>query len=408
MRNIEPSGARLWESLMRMADIGATPAGGVNRLTLTAEDAAARALLLEWGKAVGCSVLRDRVGNLALLRPGTDATRKPVAIGSHLDTVPTGGKFDGAYGVLAGLEVLRTLHDAGVQTAAPIMLINWANEEGARFSPPMAASAVAMGFATEAALRATPDRFGGVAYGEALDAQRLAGDADPAVLRDLACYFEAHIEQGPELERLGVPLGIVTHAFASRYVTIEVTGADGHIGSPMAGRADALAGAAAMILAAERIGQASAGMVSVTRIAIAPDALGNIASTARLAANARHGETAGAEALLAALTAECETIATARGLRVAITRGWGYAATRFDPALMAMLERAATRRGIATHRMPCPIGHDAILVGQVLPAALLFIPCHGGLSHNEAESITPEWAEAGLRLLADAVLEAAG
>jgi N-carbamoyl-L-amino-acid hydrolase len=409
--NLPLSGARLWDRLMAMARIGATPGGGCNRQALTDADAEARRQLIAWGEAIGLTPSIDRLGTIALLRPGRDPTRRPVAIGSHLDTVPTGGRFDGVLGVLAGLEILRALHEAGVETEAPLLLIDWANEEGARFAPAMAASEVAMGLRDEAALLSTPERAGPATFGAELARIGFAGDGDPAALRDVAAYFELHIEQGPVLERLGAPIGIVTHALGALSFETVVTGRDGHTGAPMEGRADALAAAAAFILAAERLARESAGqaIASVTRIAIAPDARGNIVSEARLGCSLRHHAQAGLEALFAALEAEAATIAAARpGIGFALERQWGYPETPFDATLYERLEAAAARRGLATHRLPTAIGHDAIHVARVLPAALMFVPCHGGLSHNEAESITPEWAEAGLMVLADAVLETAG
>ncbi len=409
--NLPLSGARLWDSLMAMARIGATPGGGSNRQALTDADAEGRRQLIAWGEAIGLTVSVDCLGSIALLRPGRDPARRPVAIGSHLDTVPTGGRFDGVYGVLAGLEILRALHEAEAETEAPLLLINWTNEEGARFSPPMAASEVAMGIAEEARLLATPERAGPATFGEELARTGFAGAADPAGFRDLEAYFETHIEQGPVLESLGTPIGLATHALGAQTLEVTVTGRDGHTGAPMEGRADALAAAAAFILAVERIARESGGqgIGSVTRIAITPDARGNIPSGARMVCSLRHHSQPGLEAMLAALAAEAAAIAAARpGIAIALDPQWGYPQTPFAAPLYERLEAAAKRRGIASHRMPCAIGHDAIHVARALPAALMFIPCHGGLSHNEAESITPEWAEAGLLVLADAVLETAG
>ena len=408
--NIPLSSDRLWESLMAMAAIGATPKGGCNRQALTDTDALGRTRLIDWGRAIGLTPMIDRLGTIGLLRPGRDPQRKPVAIGSHLDTVPTGGKFDGVFGVLAGLEILRALHEAGAETEAPILLINWTNEEGARFFPPMAASEVAMGLASEAQLLATPEAHGPATFGGELDRLGLAGPADPTVWQDIACYFETHIEQGPMLETAHAPIGIVTHALAARAVEFEITGRDGHVGSPMAGRADALAAGAEVILAGERIAldTAGEGMASITRLGISPDARGNIPSGTRLYGSARHQTTAGLEAMLAAWQASADRIAAARHIGIAMRRGWGYPETRFDPVLLGRLESAAARRGLASLRLPTPIGHDAIHLGRVLPAAMIFTPCKDGLSHNEAESITQEWASAGLLVLADAVIETAG
>lgn len=406
--NLNPD--RLWASLHAMAAIGATPAGGCDRQALSAADAAARAQLLAWGREIGLTPILDRVGNLGLRRDGTDTSRKPVAIGSHLDTVPTGGRYDGAYGVLAGLEILRALHEAGTRTKAPLLLINWTNEEGARFSPAMGGSETAMGFRDEAVFLATPERAGTIAtVAEELARNRLAGDADPAVFRDCAAYFEAHIEQGPILEGRGATIGIVTHALGVAGFQLRVTGRDGHVGAPMAGRADALAAGAEFVLAVEALAHAQqgAGHSTVTRFGVFPDARGNIVSSVRGVVSARHDTQAGLEAMVAALHAEAAAIAARRGVTLTLEQDWGYPHVVFDASLRARLAAAADRHGFARYELPTPIGHDAIHVGRVLPTALLFIPCVGGLSHHPEERITPEWSAAGLRVLADAVLETA-
>ncbi|MFN9096880.1 MAG: M20/M25/M40 family metallo-hydrolase, partial [Alphaproteobacteria bacterium] len=211
--NLPLSGARFWDSLMELAKIGGTPKGGCNRQTLTDLDSEGRHLLRRWGEAIGCTLSVDRLGNMVLRREGRDPTRKPVAMGSHLDTQPTGGKFDGPLGVLAGLEVLRALHEAGIETEAPLVLINWTNEEGARFSPPMMGSGAAMGIFAEAHVLALRDSDG-KAFGEELGRIGWRGDADPAALTDLGAYFELHIEQGALLENAGKDIGVVTHALA--------------------------------------------------------------------------------------------------------------------------------------------------------------------------------------------------
>jgi N-carbamoyl-L-amino-acid hydrolase len=409
--NIPLSGARLWDSLMQMARFGALPGGGCNRQALTDADAEGRRQFIAWGEAIGCQVSVDRLGTIRLLRPGRDPSRKPVAIGSHLDTVPTGGKFDGVYGVLSGLEILRALHEAGAETEAPIMVIDWTNEEGARFSPPMAASEVAMGIRPEAELLATPERAGPATFGEELARTGFAGPADPAGLQELAAYFETHIEQGPVLEAMGADVGIVTHALGAQSLEVTVTGRDGHVGAPMEGRADALAAAAEFVLAVERSALATKGqgIGSVTRLLLTPDARGNIPSGAWIVCSLRHHTQAGLEAMVAEARAAAAAIAAARpGIAIEVALQWGYPQADFDATLRARLADAARRRGLKAHAMPCAIGHDAIHVARKVPATLMFIPCHGGLSHNEAESITPAWAEGGLLVLADAVLETAG
>ncbi|MBP0466019.1 hydantoinase/carbamoylase family amidase [Roseomonas sp. PWR1] len=402
--------SRLWDSLMQMARIGARPDGGVNRLALTPEDGAARALLRDWAIAAGCTLSVDRLGSMVLTYAGADPSLPAVAVGSHLDSVPTGGKYDGAYGVLAGLEIVRALHAAGARAKAPIAIVNWTNEEGARFAPPMAASEVAMGFAPEDRLLATPDRFGETTFAAALAECGWQGAEDPAAARRFGAYFEAHIEQGPVLEREGIPLGIVTHGYGVAYCTITVTGRDGHIGGAMADRRDALLGAAEVILTLESIalGTAGRGLASATRLALSPDARGNIPSEVRLVASLRNIEQDGLDGMRATLAAACEEIARRREQPITIEYVSGYPSVRFDPMLLQRLRDAAAAAGLAHRDLPTPIGHDALHVGRVVPSAMLFIPCHGGLSHNPAESITPEWSAAGLAALAPAVIETAG
>ncbi|MBR0672421.1 hydantoinase/carbamoylase family amidase [Roseomonas soli] len=395
---------------MEMARVGARPDGGVDRLALTEADGAARALLRDWAEAAGCTLAVDGLGSMVLTYPGADPSLPAVAVGSHLDSVPTGGKFDGAYGVLIGLEIVRALHAAGKHTRAPICIVNWTNEEGARFAPPMAASEAAMGFTDAAAVLATPDRFGTTTYGAALDAAGWRGTRDPAEARRFAAYFEAHIEQGPVLEREGIPLGIVTHGFGVNYCTITVQGQDGHIGSRMDDRRDALVGAAEVILTLESIahGTAGRGLASATRLALEPDARGNIPSVVRLVASLRNIEQDGLDAMKATLAAACQEITNRRGMPISIDYVSGYPSVRFDAVLLDRLRRAAEAAGLRHRDLPTPIGHDALHLGRVVPSAMLFIPCHGGLSHNPAESITPEWSAAGLAALGPAVIETAG
>ena len=399
---------RLWDSLHIMARHGARADGGVDRLTFTPADTAARAQLRDWAEAAGCTVAVDRLGSMICTYAGADPSRAPVAVGSHLDSVPTGGKYDGAYGVLAGLEIVRALHAAGQRTRAPICVVNWSNEEGARFQPAMAASEVAMGFATEAALLAAPDRFNTTTYGAALAKSGWAGDADPRDAQRFAAYFETHIEQGPFLERKEIPIGIVTHGHGVVRGTATVTGHDGHVGAPMNERRDALLGAADLILALERIAHEGGGLASASRLALAPDAAGNIPSLVSLFISLRHGEDAGIERMSAALANAASAIEARRGMPIAINYTSGCPVVRFDATLLDRLRGAADAAGLAHRDIATPIGHDALHLGRVVPSAMLFIPCHGGLSHNPAESITPAWSAAGLAVLGPAVIETAG
>lgn len=400
---------RFWTSLDEMARIGATPDGGVRRLALSAEDAAARTLLRDWAIAAGCTVTVDRLGSMYCTYPGTDPGLAPVAVGSHLDSVPTGGKYDGPYGVLLGLEIVRALHETGRRARAPITVVNWTNEEGSRFSPSMSASGGAMGVIDEAAVLAAPDNFDPArTYADALRESGWAGTADPADARGFGAYFEAHIEQGPILEREGIPIGIVTHCIGVEQWDILVTGRDGHVGSPMAGRRDALAAASKAVLALERTAHATGGMATATRLTLAPDARGNIPSFVRVAANIRHPDADGNARMEAAFRAAAAEIAARRDVAIEIVRVGGFPRVPFAPALLDALRRGADGAQLRHRDMPGPIPQDALHVGLVVPSALMFIPCHGGVSHHPAESISREWCAAGLAAMGPAVIEAAG
>ncbi len=405
--NLPLSGARLWDSLMEYAAIGATPKGGCNRQTLTDLDSQARHLLARQAQAAGAVLSVDRLGNMAMTRPGRDPSRKPVAVGSHLDTQPTGGKFDGVLGVLAGLEILRALDEAGVETEAPVVLVNWTNEEGARFSPPMMGSGAAMGILPEAEVLAKTDSAGAV-FGHELARIGWQGEADPAALRELGAYFELHIEQGPVLEREGLDVGIVTHALAQHWFDVTVTGEEAHGGSAMVGRRDAMMAAAEAMAMIEHAALAAGARATVGRLTVHPDSRNVVPGRVWFSLDTRHDHERQLADLAAALRGEAAGIAARRSVTVELADFWISPATPFDTALVGHLRNAARARGIAHRDMPTAIGHDAVYVARRLPAAMLFVPCHGGISHNEAESITPAWAEAGLLVLADAVVAAAG
>ncbi len=411
--NLPLSADRLWADLMAMAKIGALSKGGCNRQTLTDLDAQGRALLQRWGEAIGLTTTVDRLGNMVLRREGTDPTRAPVAIGSHLDTQPSGGKFDGVLGVLTGLEILRALHESGTETAAPIVLINWTNEEGARFSPPMMGSGAAMGILDEAAVMATRDPEGAV-FGEELRRIGWQGSADPAELQKLGAYFEIHIEQGPVLEREGIAVGIVTHALAQAWYEVTVTGEEAHGGSTMTGRRDALVAAAELIVAVERIAldhqapDGERGRGTVGQLTIQPYSRNVVPSKVWFSVDMRHGHAPSLAGMGAALRDQAAVVAAARGVEIAVTPFWDSPPTPFDPALVAHLEAAAQARGHSYRKMPTGIGHDAVYVARKVPTVMLFTPCEGGISHNEAENITLDWARAGLEVMADAVVAAAG
>jgi N-carbamoyl-L-amino-acid hydrolase len=407
LANLPVSGERLWASIMEMARIGPGRAGGSNRQALTDADGEARHLLRRWCEALGLEMTVDRVGNMAFLRPGADPSLPPVAFGSHLDTQPTGGRFDGVLGVLAGLEVMRALDDSGTVTRAPLMLVNWTNEEGARFSPPMMGSGVAMGLFDEAEVLARTDASGAV-FGEELARIGWRGEADPAMFQRLGAYFELHIEQGPFLEAEGAEIGVVTGASAQAWFEVTVTGAEAHAGNGMALRRDALVAAAQMIVAIEGIAHETGGNGTVGRIVVSPDSRNVVPGSVWFTVDLRHASAATLARMEAMLRDRLRALAAARRVLPAITPFWSFPETPFDPVLVARVREAAIARGLTWREMPTGIGHDAVYLARRVPTAMIFCPCHGGLSHNEAESITQAWAEAGCRVLADAVLATAG
>ncbi|MDB5374517.1 MAG: allantoate amidohydrolase [Belnapia sp.] len=411
--NLPLSGNRLWDSLMEMAKIGGTAKGGSNRQTLTDLDAEGRALFQRWGEACGLALSVDRLGNMVFRREGRDPSRAPVAIGSHLDTQPTGGKFDGVLGVLAGLELMRALHEAGAETEAPLLLINWTNEEGARFAPPMMGSGAAMGIFTEAEVLAKTDAAGAV-FGEELRRIGWQGTADPAALQEVGAYLELHIEQGKLLEDGGYDVGIVTKALGQSWFEVVVEGEESHGGSAMAGRRDALMAAAPLIAAVEEIALATVspsgepGRGTVGVVEVYPSSRNIAPSRVFFSVDMRHGDPDCLTRMGEALAARAAEIGAARQVKATVTLFWHSPLTPFDEALVQRARDSATARGHRWRDIPTGIGHDAVYMARKVPTVMVFTPCHGGISHNEAESITPDWATAGLQVLADAALATAG
>jgi N-carbamoyl-L-amino-acid hydrolase len=408
MNNLRVDGSRLWDSLMEMARIGATAKGGVCRLALSDLDKQGRDLLVRWCEAAGCSVSVDRVGNIFARRPGSDPARPAVMTGSHLDTQPTGGKFDGVYGVLAGLEVLRTLNDRGVATQAPVEVAVWTNEEGSRFSPAMMGSGVYAGVFPEAEVMAKRD-VEGRAFGEELRRIGYAGEAPPGT-RDVAAYFEAHIEQGPILEAEGKTIGVVTGAQGQRWYEITVTGQEAHAGpTPMRRRKDALVGAARMIESVNRIGLAhELACATVGFVQVAPNSRNTIPGRVFFTVDFRHPDDATLTAMDRALRAACAEAAAPAGLAVEVKEFWYFPPTPFDPTLVAAVRGGAARLGLAHRDIVSGAGHDAVYMARVAPTAMIFVPCEDGISHNEIENAKPADLEAGCNVLLHAILAAAG
>ena len=379
--NIPLSGARLWDSLMEIAKIGGTAKGGCNRQTLTDLDAEGRALFQRWGEACGMTLSVDRLGNMVFRRSGRDPSRKAVAIGSHLDTQPTGGKYDGILGVLAGLEVMRALHEAGIETEAPLVLINWTNEEGARFSPPMMGSGAAMGIFSEEEILAKTDSEGHV-FGAELARIGWQGEADSAALQDLGAYFELHIEQGKLLEDAGKEIGVVTQALAQNWLEVTIEGEESHGGSPMAGRHDAMMAAAPLIHAIEQIAlnavtpSGDPGRATVGRLSVYPDSRNIAPSRIWFSIDTRHHDPALLARMADDIRAKAAAIAAARGVTITVADFWYSPHTPFDATLVGHVRDAAQRLGYAHMDMPTAIGHDAVYVARKLPATMIFCPRH--------------------------------
>ncbi len=403
---------RLWQRLMALAQIGATAQGGVCRLALSELDGQGRAQFIAWAHELGCSVRVDAIGNLFARRPGSDDTLPAVATGSHIDTQPTGGKFDGNYGVLAGLEVLATLNDAGVQTRAPLEVCVWTNEEGSRFVPVMMGSGVYAGaFSLEHALSARDS--GGTSVREALEALGQAGEA-PAAVADGAprfgAYFEAHIEQGPVLEDAGIVIGVVSGALGQRWYDVTVQGMEAHAGpTPMALRRDALLPAAALMQAVNRIALAEQpqGRGTVGCVEVFPNSRNVIPGRVRFTVDFRHGDDAGLQRMHEALH-EAVAAAQAPGVQITVQQVVEFPPQPFDPALQALIQQGAGRAGHATLALASGAGHDAVYVARTAPAAMIFVPCKDGISHNEIEDADPAHLAAGADVLLHAMLARAG
>jgi|SRR5580658_425386 N-carbamoyl-L-amino-acid hydrolase len=409
MSNLEIDRERLWSALMETASIGGTAKGGVCRLSLGEFDRQVRVWFVAQCEAVGCTVTIDGMGNIFARRKGRDDTLPPVGFGSHLDTQPTGGKFDGILGVLAGLEILRTLDDAGYETAAPLELVNWTNEEGARFSPSMMGSAVFAGKYRLEDARARSDKDG-ITVGSALDGIGFAGPA-PCGGRRYGAFLELHIEQGPLLEASGTEIGIVTGVQGIRWYEVEVTGRDSHAGTtPMSHRRDAFQGAAQVAVAldalARRHGPHAVATIGICRVE--PGSTNVIPGRVDFTIDLRHPELAVLDTIEAALGETIAAVGAETGLEFEVTPVQAAAPVRFDPRIIGEIRTAAESCGFSHRDIVSGAGHDAANLASVAPTAMIFVPCRDGLSHNEAESIAPDQAGAGADTLLRAVLALAG
>ncbi len=407
MAPLTVDGNRLWQSLMELAEIGATPKGGVRRMTLTDLDRQGRDRFVAWCRNAGMTVRVDAIGNIFARRPGADDTLPPVMTGSHLDTQPSGGKFDGAYGVMAGLEVVRRLNDLGVRTKAPIEVAAWTNEEGSRFVPTMMGSGVYAGIYRAEAMHAQKD-VDGVTVGDALASIGYRGDARPVAV---GAYFEAHIEQGPVLEDTKTTIGAVEGALGQRWFDVEIVGQDAHAGpTPMALRRDALLAASRLVVQVNRVAKdfPDNARATVGHMRVSPNSRNVVPGRVDMTIDVRNARDETLTAMVDDIRRSARVVAADCGVVIEIREVLYFAPSRFDPKLVASVRDAAATLGLSCRDIVSGAAHDAVYINRIAPTAMIFVPCAGGLSHNELESALPEDLTAGANVLINVVAAAAG
>ncbi len=407
--NLQIDSGRLWGAIHDTAKFGATAKGGVRRLTLGSEDKQVRDWFRDACNAAGLEVHVDALGSMFGLRKGRDMSKPPLGIGSHLDTQPTGGKYDGILGTLAALEVVRTLNDAGIETETPLCIINWTNEEGSRFAPAMMASATYAGDYTTDDIWSRKDATG-VSVKEALDGIGYRG-SEPVGQRKLGAFLELHIEQGPLLEAEGKTVGVVDRGQGIIWYDGHVTGFESHAGTtPMPLRRDALSAMAELTLAIEKIALAHApnAVATIGEVNIANPSRNVIPGEIAFTLDVRSPDTAIMDALDRDIRAALSEIATRRRVEITLEQIWRKPPTIFDGKLVDAVQAAATELGYSYRRITSGAGHDACNVASVIPAAMIFVPCKDGISHNELEDATQADCSAGANVLLHAVLAVAG
>ena len=406
--NLRINPDRLWDSLMEMAKIGPGVAGGNNRQTLTDADAEGRALFQSWCEAAGMSMGVDSMGNMFATRPGEDPDALPVYMGSHLDTQPTGGKYDGVLGVLGALEAVRSMNDLGIKTKHPIVVTNWTNEEGTRFAPAMLASGVFAGLHTQDWAYDQVDAEG-KSFGDEL--KRIGWVGDEAVgARKMHAMFELHIEQGPILEAEGKDIGVVTHGQGLSWTQVTITGKDSHTGStPMPMRKNAGLGMARVLELVDEIAWSHApdAVGAAGHIDVYPNSRNVIPGKVVFTVDFRSPDLAVIEDMEKRLREGAQKICDDMGLGVEFEKSGGFDPVTFDPTCVSAVRSAAERLGYSHRDIISGAGHDACWINKVAPTAMIMCPCVDGLSHNEAEEISKEWAGAGADVLLHAVLETA-
>ena len=406
--NLRINGDRLWDSIMEMARIGPGVAGGNNRQTLTDSDREGRELFKRWCDAAGLSMGVDQMGTMFMRREGTDPGALPVYVGSHLDTQPTGGKYDGVLGVLSGLEVVRTMNDLGIRTRHPVVVTNWTNEEGARFAPAMLASGVFAGVHTLDYAYGRED-LEGKSFGDEL--KRIGWVGDEAVgARRMHAYFEYHIEQGPILEAENKQIGVVTHCQGLNWLEFTLTGREAHTGStPMNMRVNAGLAMARIFEMVQTVAMENqpGAVGGVGQVKFSPNSRNVLPGTVVFTVDIRSPELKKLQGMRARIEAEAAKIAAALGVGCSVELVGHFDPVTFDPTLVSRVRTAAEKLGYSHMNLISGAGHDACWAAKVAPATMVMCPCVGGLSHNEAEDISKEWATAGADVLFHAVVETA-
>ncbi|MEP0961812.1 MAG: Zn-dependent hydrolase [Roseobacter sp.] len=406
--NLRINSERLWDSLMEMAEIGPGVAGGNNRQTVTDEDSEGRHLFQKWCKEAGCTMGLDQMGNMFATRAGTDPDALPVYVGSHLDTQPTGGKYDGVLGVLSGLELLRTLNDLDIKTKHPIVVTNWTNEEGARYAPAMLSSGVFAGLHTQEWAYDRVDAEG-KKFGDELKRIGWCGDEEVGQ-RKMHAFFELHIEQGPILEAEGKEIGVVTHGQGLSWTQVTVTGKDAHTGStPMPMRKNAGLAMARILEKVDQIALSHAphAVGAAGHIDVFPNSRNVIPGKVVFTVDLRSPDLDVIIEMETQFKAQAQDIVDEMGLEIEFEKVGGFDPVAFDEGCVQAVRAAAERLGYSHMNLISGAGHDACWINRVAPTAMIMCPCVDGLSHNEAEEISPEWAAAGTDVLLHAVLETA-
>ena len=405
MNKLQVNEKRLWNTIMETAKFGGTEKGGICRLTLSDADRQVRDWFVEQCQTAGCTVSIDEMGSIFARRPGKVDTLPPIAAGSHLDTQPSGGKFDGIAGVLSGLEVLRTLNESGYTTNAPLEIINWTNEEGSRFTPPMLASGVFAGIFERDFAYASED-LDGKKFGAELERIGYRGERK-CPDHKVDAYFELHIEQGPVLEKEGILIGAVTGMQGQKWYEITVTGQDAHAGTtPMPARRDAMVACARMVEAVHAIAleHSPLAVATVGHVMVKPNSRNVVPGSVFFTIDLRHPDDKVLPQIDRELRKMVDTVAGNSGVEAKLVNNWNAAPTEFDAECINHVRSAAEKLGYSHRDIISGAGHDAVYIAGVAPTGMIFVPCENGISHNELENTKPEFVAAGANVLLHAII----